>query len=226
MRTRHAFPVRTGLGALFLFLAPALALTVPTTAHAHGDTLKVVITGQREGHVTTDITWENDGDAIDEKAAATVNATSVDGTRTQGPWRLVRDKAGSVGWSTAEVLPPGTWKVTIDVGFPALGHAEGEVSVPVVDPVPPAGSAAPTAPVPVDPSAPAAPSAVPSVAAPAQSPSPAGVPAPPASPSASAAADEEGGDSTVWWTTAGVAVIALAGAAVGVLVRRARARRL
>ncbi|MFD0265119.1 hypothetical protein ACFVGY_00780 [Streptomyces sp. NPDC127106] len=223
MRTRHAFPVRTGIGALFLLLAPALGLAVPTTAHAHGDTLKVVITGQREGHVTTDITWENDGDAIDENVAATVNATSVDGTRTQGPWRLVRGQG--VGWSTAEVLPPGTWKVTIDVGFPALGHAEREVDVPVVDPVPPAGSAAPTAPVPVDPSASAAaPSAVPSVAAPAQSPSPAAAPASPSAPAAAGA--KSGGDSTVWWTTAGVAVIALAGAAVGVLVRRARARRL
>ncbi|MGW4686520.1 hypothetical protein ACWEPM_16695 [Streptomyces sp. NPDC004244] len=222
MRTRHAFPVRTGLGALLLFLTPAVGLAVPTSAHAHGDTLKVVITGQREGHVTTEVTWENDGDAVDENVAATVNATSVDGTRTQGPWRLVRGQG--VGWSTAEVLPPGTWKVTVDVGFPSLGHAEREVDVPVVDPAPPTGSAAPTAPVPVDPSASAAaPSAVPSVAAPAQSPPPAAAPASP--PASAADAEKAGSSSAVWWTTAGVAVIALAGAAVGVLVRRARARR-
>ncbi len=220
MRTRHAFPVRTGLGVLFVLLAQALAL--PTPAQAHGDTVKVVITGQREGHLTTDITWENDGDAIEEAVAATVNATSADGTRTMGPWKLVRDSGTRTGWSTAEVLPAGTWKVHVHVGFPSLGHTEREVSVPVVDPAP---STAPTTQVPPVPTASAAgdpsasASAPPSVAAPAQSPSPAGTPAPSASPAASA------GDSTVWWTTAGVAATAVAGAAVGLLLRRARARR-
>ncbi|MET9885555.1 hypothetical protein ABZZ20_20950 [Streptomyces sp. NPDC006430] len=217
MRTRHAFPALTGLGFLFLFLAQALA--APTAAHAHGDTVKVVVTGQREGHVTTDITWENDGDAIEEAVAATVNATSPDGSRSMGPWRLVRDARTRTGWSTAEVLPPGSWKVTVDVGFPSLGHGEKEIAVPVVDPVPSAaasGAPAPTVP-PVSPVASApAPSQTPSQAA-SQVPSPAG------SPSASPAG--EGEDSTVWWTTAGVAVIALAGAAAGVLLRRARARR-
>ncbi|GGU06978.1 MULTISPECIES: hypothetical protein [Streptomyces] len=205
MRTRQRPPARTGLGVLFLLLAQALALATP--AQAHGDTVKVVITGQREGHLTTDITWENDGDAIEEAVAATVNATSVDGTRTVGPWKLVRDSGTRTGWSTAEVLPPGAWKVHVHIGFPALGHAEREVSVPVVDPAPPSISAAPTAPVPAP--APASPSAtaVPSATASAQ-------PAP--------ASD----GSTFSWTTTGLALAALAGAAFGVLlVRRARARR-
>ncbi|MEW2417233.1 hypothetical protein AB0953_26390 [Streptomyces sp. NPDC046866] len=215
MRTRHAFPVRrAGLGVLFLVLGQALA--APTAAHAHGDTVKVVITGQREGHLTTDITWENDGDAIEEAVAATVDATSPDGARTLGPWKLVRDNGSRIGWSTAEVLPAGTWKVSVHVGFPSLGHAEREVSVPVVDPAPGTSpSGAPASPAPGGSTAPPAPS----VAAPAQQ-SPA-----PQSPAPAASAAAEGSDSTVWWTTAGVAVIAVAGAAVGVLLRRARARR-
>ncbi|WP_374776250.1 hypothetical protein OG756_29335 [Streptomyces sp. NBC_01310] len=202
MRTRHSPPVRTGLGVLFLLLAQALALATP--AQAHGDTVKVVITGQREGNVTTDVTWENDGDAIEEELAATVNATSADGTRSVGPWKLVRDSGTRTGWSTAEVLPAGTWKVHVHIGFPR-GHAEREVSVPVSDPAPPGTSAAPTAPVPV-PASPSA-TAVPPAAASAQ-------PAP------------AGDGSTFSWTTAGLTMAALAGAACGLLlVRRARARR-
>lgn len=146
MRTRHSFPARTGLGVLFLLLAQAVALATP--AQAHGDTVKVVINGQREGHLTTDITWENHGEAIEEAVAATVNATSADGSRALGPWKLVRDAGTRTGWSTAEVLPAGTWKVHVHVGFPSLGHAEREVSVPVVDTAPPSTSATPTAPAP------------------------------------------------------------------------------
>ncbi|MFE2142026.1 hypothetical protein ACFXA3_09800 [Streptomyces sp. NPDC059456] len=220
MRTRrHALPVRTGLGILFLFLAQAVAL--PTAAHAHGDTVKVVVTGQREGHVTTEITWENDGDAIEEAVAATVNSASPDGSRTMGPWRLVRDAGTRTGWSTAEVLPPGTWKVTVDVGFPSLGHGEKEIAVPVVDPAP--SAATPSA------AAPGGPSAASDAAAPGSPSAASGAPVSAASPSAagsaSAAPADEGDDTTMWWTTAGVAVIALAGAAAGVLLRRARARR-
>ncbi|MGW6950342.1 hypothetical protein [Streptomyces xanthophaeus] len=221
MRTRTALPaLLAALGLMFL---------LPATAHAHGDNVKVVVTGQREGHVTAEVTWENDGDAVDEAVAATVNAVSVDGTRTQGPWRLVRDPAAApAGWTTAEVLPPGTWKVSVDVGFPALGHGELEVGVPVVDPAPVtsasasaaggatagtsagAGSGTTAAPAPVAPSQP-------------QSPSPS-VPAEQPDPRPQGAGAEAGGGS-VWWTTAGVAATALAGAAVGLLLRRRRARR-
>ncbi|MER6777924.1 MULTISPECIES: hypothetical protein [unclassified Streptomyces] len=214
MRTRPAFPVRSGLGFLFLFLVQALAVALPIEAQAHGDTVKVVVTGQREGHVTTEITWENDGDAIDEAVAATVNSTSPDGSRTMGPWRLVRDAGTQSGWSTAEVLPPGTWKVSVDVGFPSLGHGEKEIAVPVVDPAPSGATPSAAAPSASTPPAPSGASAGPVSSA----------SAPPA-PATAAADESEGGDRTVWWTTAGVAVIALAGAAAGVLLRRARARR-
>ncbi|MBT2482448.1 hypothetical protein [Streptomyces sp. ISL-94] len=201
MRIRIAFQaVLTALG---------LILLSPAAAYAHGDTVKVVVTGQREGHITADITWENDGDAVSEAVAATVNAVSGDGARTMGPWRLVRDPAAApAGWTTAETLAPGSWKVSVDVGFPALGHGELEVGVPVVDPAPATGTPDPR---------PATPSA-----APAPSRTPAEAPTPVPAPEAPA---EPGPGPAVWWTTAGVAATALAGAAVGILVRRRRGRR-
>ncbi|WP_051781844.1 MULTISPECIES: hypothetical protein [unclassified Streptomyces] len=209
MRIRIVFSAAlAALGLMFL---------LPVAAHAHGDTVKVVVTGQREGHVTADVTWENDGDAIDEAVAATVNAVSVDGSRTMGPWRLVRDAAAApAGWTTAEALPPGSWKVSVDVGFPSLGHGELEVAVPVVDPAP-----APATPTPV--ASAAAP--VPSAAAPVSSSASAAAPAASSAQDATeVAADSEG--YAVWWTTAGVAVTAVAGAAVGLLLRRRRRVRL
>ncbi|MFF4388703.1 MULTISPECIES: hypothetical protein [unclassified Streptomyces] len=207
MRIRIVFSAAlAALGLMFL---------LPVAAHAHGDTVKVVVTGQREGHVTADVTWENDGDAIDEAVAATVNAASVDGSRTMGPWRLVRDPAAKpAGWTTAEALPPGSWKVSVDVGFPALGHGELEVAVPVVDPAPVTATPVASAAAPV-----------PSSAAPVSSAdSAAPTPAAPSAQAAEPAADSEG--YAVWWTTAGVAVTAVAGAAVGLLLRRRRRLRL
>ncbi|WP_030387699.1 hypothetical protein [Streptomyces sp. NRRL S-241] len=207
MRIRIVFSAAlAALGLMFL---------LPATAHAHGDTVKVVVTGQREGRVTADVTWENDGDAVDEAVAATVNAVSVDGTRTLGPYRLVRDPAAApAGWTTAEALPPGSWKVGIDVGFPALGHGELEVGVPVVDPAPVASVTPPVIPS-------AAPTSAPSAASPA---SPASAPAASSAQAPDPAADSQG--YAVWWTTAGVAVTAVAGAAVGLLLRRRRRVRL
>ncbi|PWK64012.1 hypothetical protein BCL76_11789 [Streptomyces sp. CG 926] len=197
--------------------ALGLMFWLPVAAHAHGDTVKVVVTGQREGRVTADVTWENDGDAIDEAVAATVNAVSVDGSRTMGPWRLVRDAAAApAGWTTAEALPPGSWKVSVDVGFPSLGHGELEVAVPVVDPAP-----APATPTPV--ASAAAP--VPSAAAPVSSSASAAAPAASSAQGATEQAADTGGYA-VWWTTAGVAVTAVAGAAVGLLLRRRRRVRL
>ncbi|MCX5380084.1 hypothetical protein [Streptomyces sp. NBC_00091] len=191
-----------------LCLAQSVALAGP--ARAHGDTLKVAITGQRDGRVTADVTWENDGDAVEEAVAATVNAVSADKTRTAGPWRLVRDPGKAAGWTTAEALPPGTWTVTIDAGFPSLGHTHQEVSVPVVDPAPSAPASAPASP--------AAPPASPSPSAPSSTPASPAAPATPSVP-AEPAAD---GDASGWWTTAGVAGIALAGAAAGIFLRRSR----
>ncbi|MFE9467587.1 hypothetical protein ACFYNW_28720 [Streptomyces virginiae] len=213
--------IRIALSATLAALG--LMFLLPAAAHAHGDTLKVVVTGQRAGHVTADITWENDGDAVDETVAATVNAVSVDGSRTMGPWRLVRDTAAApAGWTTAEALPPGSWKVSVEVGFPALGKGELEVGVPVVDPAPTTGAGTtgsatggtPAVSAPNPASASGSDSAASGSAA-ASSPAPA--------PSGTQAVPASEGDA-VWWTTAGVAATALAGAGVGLLLRRRRMR--
>ncbi|MGO4461492.1 hypothetical protein AB4039_29990 [Streptomyces sp. M-16] len=203
------FPAVLGLALLL----PVQAVALAGAAHAHGDTLKVVITGQQAGRVTADVTWENDGDAVEEAVAATVNAVSADGARTAGPWRLVRGTGGAATWTTAEALPPGTWTVTVDAGFPSLGHAQQEVAVPVVDPAPPTASASPSG----------APATTPPPAPPASA-TPAGAPSasPATSPATSPASDT---GAAGWWTTAGVAGIALVGAAAGILLRRRRLRR-
>ncbi|MEU4064153.1 hypothetical protein AB0F25_17300 [Streptomyces wedmorensis] len=126
--TRPAF-----LLTAVLALGPVLGLAVPQTAAAHGDNLEVVITGHREGHVLTEVTWENDGDAVDEPVAALVSAVSTDGSRTAGPWKLVRGTRPT-DWTTTEALPAGTWKVTVAAGQPALGHAERQLTVAAVTP--------------------------------------------------------------------------------------------
>lgn len=205
MRRRIASTTATTVVALL-----GLLFLLPPAAQAHGDTVKVVVTGHREGRVTADITWENDGDPVEETVAATVNAVGPGGSRTLGPWRLVRDAGTSpAAWTTVEALPPGNWKVSVDVGFPALGHGELELSVPVVDPAPvsPSSSASASSPSPASSSAPAYSSAA--------------APAPRPEPEPAADASRSG----LWWTTAGVAGLALAGAAAGILIRRRRPRR-
>lgn len=214
MRTRSVIPA--------FVAAFGLVLLAPAPAPAHGDTVKVVVTGQREGRVTAAVTWENDGDAVDEAVAATVNAVSVDGTRTLGPFRLIRDPlAPPAGWTTAEALPPGTWKVSVDVGFPALGHGELEVGVPVVDPAPAPSSAGPSAGT----AAGGATATGTSATTPTAAASPDASTPQSGAPTADAAEPAASGPA-LWWTTAGVAVTALTGAAAGILLRRRRARRL
>ncbi|UYQ60091.1 hypothetical protein [Streptomyces peucetius] len=107
----------------------ALSLTTATGALAHGDTLKVEITGHDFGRVRTTVTWENDNDPVDERVAATVNAFSADGSRALGPWKLARDPDSATGYTTAEALPPGRWRVTVEAGHPGLGRDEEEITV-------------------------------------------------------------------------------------------------
>lgn len=120
-------------------------VTASGTARAHGGTLAVDIAGHDHGRVTARVTWENDEDSVDERVAATVNAVSVDGRRTAGPWILVRDPSDKKRFTTAEALPPGRWKVSVAVGQPALGSDEEEITVAEertqTPPVPPAPSA-------------------------------------------------------------------------------------
>ncbi|WP_055603973.1 hypothetical protein [Streptomyces aureus] len=197
--------------ALVLTAALVLGLGLPRPAAAHGDNLEVVITGHRYGHVLTKVTWENDGDAVDEQVAALVSAVSADGRRTAGPWKLVRG-AGPTDWTTAEALPTGVWKVTVAAGQPALGHAERQLTVAAV------------------PSSPVA-SSVPGGTAATPTPAPPGTtsPAPeaPRSPSTSRSAAQDEDEQTwgPWLTTFGLAVASLAGAGAGIWIRRRRGRR-
>ncbi|MFE6787592.1 hypothetical protein ACFVFF_35560 [Streptomyces sp. NPDC057680] len=199
--------------ALALTTALVLGLGLSQPAAAHGDNLDVVITGHRDGHVLTEVTWENDGDPVDEQVAALVSAVSADGLRTAGPWKLVRGTRPT-DWTTAEALPTGVWTVTVAAGHPALGHAERQLTVAA------APSSPGTASTPGD-----------TAATPARTPHSARVtsPAPKASPSpsttASAAESEDEQTWGPWLTTIGLAVASLAGAAAGIWIRRRRGGR-
>ncbi|MFE6054373.1 hypothetical protein ACFQ6N_26775 [Kitasatospora sp. NPDC056446] len=137
MRTRPLLAVAA--------LAAAAVLPAAVPAAAHGDSVHLDVTGQRNGHVSTVATWENDHDPVTEDFAGTLSATAADG-RTVGPWRLVtvQDRPGT--YTTREILPAGHWQVTVDCAFPSLGHAQRELDVAdaVIDDPAPAG----TAPVP------------------------------------------------------------------------------
>lgn len=194
--------------ALVLTAAITLGLGLTQPAAAHGDNLEVVITGHRDGHVLTEVTWENDGDPVDERVAALVSAVSADGSRTVGPWKLVRG-ARPIDWTTAEALPAGSWKVTVDAGHPGLGHAERQLTVADARATPASSTPALSTPArsTPDPSTP--------------------VPSTP-SPSASQTATAEPREQETWgpWlTTIGLAVASLAGAAAGIWIRRRRGGR-
>ncbi|MCF3102034.1 hypothetical protein IPZ58_10600 [Streptomyces roseoverticillatus] len=189
-------------------LAGLLVLGPAATAHAHGDTIRLTVTGVSAGHPVTTAVWENDGDPVggkDEKVAGTVTATGADGT-TLGPWRLVPvpGKAGS--FTTAEALPAGRWTITAQTAFPALGSAEPsttEVTAASLAGPATAPSGAPAGP-PV-----AGPSAAPAVA------------------SGAAAGSGSGGGTGPGAVALGVTAsgVALAGVLAALLLRRRRARR-
>ncbi|MEV5445014.1 hypothetical protein AB0N23_21120, partial [Streptomyces sp. NPDC052644] len=107
---------------------PALWLAAPIAAHAHGGGLAVDITGQSSGRVEATVTWAGDGDPVEERVAATVNAVSADG-RALGPWPLVRAPGTPAGYTTTEALPPGRWQVTVEIGHPGLGRAQERLEV-------------------------------------------------------------------------------------------------
>ncbi|OII60568.1 hypothetical protein BJP40_09580 [Streptomyces sp. CC53] len=121
---RRALPAAAALVSLVVWL-----LAAAPTAFAHGGGLRVDITGHAFGRVEATVTWADDGDPVDEAVAATVNAVSPDGTAALGPWKLVRDPADPKRYTTAEALPPGTWRVTIAIGYPALGKGERQLTV-------------------------------------------------------------------------------------------------
>ncbi|MFI0221737.1 hypothetical protein [Streptomyces lydicus] len=203
---------------LLAFLAsPLLVLVQAGQADAHGDSIQFTVTGQDTGHVRAKATYEDDHDPVDERISGTLTAVSADG-RTRGPWRLVAvpGHAGTV--TTQEVLPPGTWKVTVESGFPELGRGEGKIDVPVVDPRP----GEKTTPRPARrPTASGTASAAPSVE-----------PATPATAHAAARAGAESGPgsgsegATAWlpWTATAAAVLAVTATTVTAVRRRRRSR--
>ncbi|MFF5446253.1 hypothetical protein [Streptomyces sp. NPDC012888] len=206
-------------GSLAASLAGVLVLGAAPAATAHGDTLKVVVVGHRDGRVLTEVTWENDGDQVEEAVAATVNAVSADGTRTAGPWRLVRAPGGSGpggGWTTAEALPAGNWKVTVEAGFPGLGRAERELTVAPQAGRPPAA----TSPAAVSPTPTADPERVRQ-----QRQDQARAQAQAQGVQAGSGDGTDSGPGAGALTAAGFAVAAVAGAGVGLWIRRSRSRR-
>ncbi|GHG52043.1 hypothetical protein [Streptomyces griseocarneus] len=182
-RFTAAAAVLTGL----LVLGPA------ATAHAHGDTIRLTVTGVSAGHPTTTATWEDDGHPVNEKVAGTLTATSSDGT-TLGPWRFVPVPGRPGTFTTAEALPAGRWTVTAQTAFPALGRAEAETEVTAASLAAATGA----------PAGPPAPSRAPSAAPAADTGSPA---------TSTAASDSDGGPSPDAVT---FGVTALAVAAVGI----------
>ncbi|MFF9869474.1 hypothetical protein ACF1G0_29420 [Streptomyces sp. NPDC013953] len=201
----------------------AVAALGTGTAVAHGGTLAVDIAGHERGRVTALVTWENDEDSVDERVAATVSAVSADGTRTAGPWILVRDTADAKRFITAQALPPGRWKVTVEAGHPALGRDEADITVAAPPPPSAAPASVPSASPPSaserSASAPSAPSsaAPPRAAEPAAEPGRAG--------RAAQAADPDGGAGTPWTVPAAAAgALAALGAAALLVARRRRSR--
>ncbi|MEV0375862.1 hypothetical protein AB0I10_40105 [Streptomyces sp. NPDC050636] len=112
-------------------LVALLAVVPAPPAAAHGDTIDFGIdTAQpADGRVRTVATWENDKDPVTDSIAGTLSATDANG-RSLGPWKLVPVHGAKATYTTRQALPPGRWKVTVNCGFPDLGHGEGTVDVP------------------------------------------------------------------------------------------------
>ncbi|MFJ2863452.1 hypothetical protein [Kitasatospora sp. NPDC087314] len=130
-----------------LALAGATVLPAAAPAAAQGDTVHLDVSGQRNGHVSTVATWENDHDPVTGEFVGTLAAASSDG-RTVGPWRLVAVPGEAGTYTTREMLPAGHWRVTVDCAFPSPGHGEREfdVEAPVIGDPPLSGAAETTGP--------------------------------------------------------------------------------
>ncbi|MEW9515495.1 LPXTG cell wall anchor domain-containing protein [Streptomyces tubercidicus] len=112
-------------------LAALLAVGPASSAAAHGDTIYfgIVTTQPDDGRVRTVATWENDKDPVTDSIAGTLSAVDVNG-RSLGPWKLIPVAGAKATYTTRQALPPGRWKVTVDCGFPDLGHGAATVDVP------------------------------------------------------------------------------------------------
>ncbi|WP_030262079.1 hypothetical protein [Streptomyces sp. NRRL B-24484] len=198
-------------------LAGLLVLGPAATAHAHGDTIALTVTGSTGGHPQATALWENDRDPVEERIAGTFSATAPDGTAL-GPWRLVAVPGRPGVLTTAEVLPPGHWTVTAETAFPGLGRYQGTLDVPVTDPPGSAPSAGPTAATQGPTAATPSPGTV-ADPVPAGTAAPSGGPASSGSPAPAAAASDEDRDRPAWLLAlAGLGTAVLAGGAVAAAV--------
>ncbi|MCU7825522.1 hypothetical protein [Kitasatospora sp. DSM 101779] len=208
-------------------LAGLLVLGPAATAHAHGDTIALTVTGTTAGHPQATARWENDRDPVEERIAGTFSATAPDGT-TLGPWRLVAVPGRPGALTTAEVLPPGHWTVTAETAFPGLGRYQGALDVPVTDPPGSAPSAGPTATTQGPTAATPGPTAVTGSPGTVADPVPAGTAAPSGGPGpgTDSASDDDRGRPA--WLLAlaglGTAVLALGAVAAAVHILRRSAR--
>ncbi|GAA1258160.1 hypothetical protein GCM10009665_55510 [Kitasatospora nipponensis] len=153
-RTAPGRAASAALAVLLLAVAAVLAVLGPAgPAAAHGDSIHFDLSCLGDGHPRAVAAWDNDGDPVTETVAAELNAVASDG-RTVGPWKLIAVPGAPATFTTAQALPPGQWKVSVESAFPALGRGEAELTVTAV----PGDGAAPSP-------AASAPAATPSVAA-------------------------------------------------------------
>ncbi|KJK56147.1 hypothetical protein UK12_24410 [Saccharothrix sp. ST-888] len=197
-----------------------MLLAVSSPAAAHGDSISLRISGRADGHPLVVASWENDGDPVTEPVAATLSGLAADG-RSVGPWRLTAVPGAEATYTTDQALPAGSWQITVEAGFPALGRGEASLTVTAVADPPTATQPSPAA----DPSAGATvrpPSAGPSAPT-ASTASTAGA----ASPSAAAGSADPSAShgSSGGWTTGIAIVVALLAIVLLALVVRLRRRR-
>ncbi|WP_327074993.1 hypothetical protein OG196_38905 [Kitasatospora purpeofusca] len=209
-RTRQSLAALALAGAVVL--APA---AVP--AAAHGDTVRLEVSGQDGGHVTTVATWENDRDPVTEQFAGTLSATSADG-RAAGPWRLVAVPGRPGTYTTREFLPAGHWRIVVDCAFPSLGHGERELDVEA------AVISDPTLPTPTGPGTSGPGTTGPTVRPTAPGTSPATATAAPGTAAAATESADSDGSGLATWVAVGTAAVAVALVTAGLALRR-RARR-
>ncbi|MEU3465672.1 hypothetical protein ABZ721_37765 [Streptomyces sp. NPDC006733] len=188
------------MAALLVVLVTLLCLLSTGPASAHGDTIHLEITGNAEGRLTVTATWDEDHHPVDEKVAATLQATAADG-RQVGPWPLTALDQAHGTYTVAVPLPPGSWQISAESAFPAMGAGKTTLQVTVVPgrPAPTGGTPAPT------------------TAAPTTAPAPNH---PAAQPTAAAGAGDAGSSSALVITGIAAAVVAAAAAALLVVRRR------
>ena len=119
---------RRGAGRFVVVAAVLLAaLSLASPAAAHGGA-SVTIHSDGRGSVWITAQWQ-DGHPINEPTPVTLTATpAAGGTAAPVPASTLTqtgDQRGTQTWSG--VLPPGSWRVAVDLGAPVEGHCRALV---------------------------------------------------------------------------------------------------